>query len=281
MIENLVNLQLKCWHEISFGLQSDSQPNRTDILNVFFTAIQQFTLFAQRFQSFTCISNHDKQILLRDGVLELCFLRGAFNYDMKGKYWRYDERTDAVIYSDHLQIMVTKDLLEKHMQFIKTIKRLRLDEPTYTLLTLIVLLSSDRESLIDSHAVQREQETYLILLKKYMNWKYGSKMSSLLYPKLLFKLTDLGELAETHTDYHLSLCRQELNQIRQKLSTLSIRCDAPKVDSSIAKCELSCVTHPIHWTIRQCITDKSFGNSLYADEELSTSSEGSEKLSSD
>ena len=276
-----MNLQLKCWHEISFGLQSDSQPNRTDILNIFFTAIQQFTLFAQRFQSFTCISNHDKQILLRNGVLELCFLRGAFNYDMKGKYWRYDERSDAVIYSDHLEIMVTKDLLEKHMHFIKTIKRLHLDEPTYTLLSLIVLLSSDRETLVDSHLVQREQERYLLLLKKYMNWRYGIRMSSLLYPKLLLKLTDLRELAETHTDYHLSLCRQELNQIRQKLSSLSIRGDATEIDSSIALCDTSSVNHSIQWTIRQCIKDKSFTNTLYADEELSTSSEGSEKLSSD
>ena len=279
-----MNLRLTCSHEIAFGSQSDGQPNRTDILNILLTVIQQFALFAQKFESFTRVSNRDKQILLRDGVLELCFLRGAFNYDLKGKYWRYEDRSDAVIYSDQLEVMVNKELLEKHMHFIKTMKRLCLDETTYTLVSLIVLLTSDREGLTDSHLVQIEQERYLILLKSYMNWRYGTRMSSLLYPKLLLKLTDLRELAEAHTDHHLSLCRQELNQIKQKLSTLSIRSDASENNYPIVSCgpqlNTSSVNNPIKWTIRKCLSDNCF-NSLYGDEELSTSSEGSEKCSSD
>ena len=265
--------------------QPQSQSNRTDILNIFFTAIQQFTLFAQRFQSFTCLSNQDKQILLRDGVLELCFLRGAFNYDMKGKYWRYDDHSEAVVYSEHLEIMVTKSLVEKHTHFIKTIKRLRLDEATFILLTIIVFLSPDRPALIDTDSVQREQEKYLILLKNYMNWRYGLRMSSLLYPKLLHKLTDLRELAEAHTDYHLSLCKQELNQIKYKLSTLNIRNDAsnlePESNAILAKSNEPVIDQSVQWNIGQCLQNTGLNHYLYGDEELSMSSEGSEKLSSD
>lgn len=286
-----MNLQLRCWREIPFlanrqnepQLESQSepqsQPNRTDILNIFFTAIQQFTLFAQRFQTFTCLSNQDKQILLRDGVLELCFLRGAFNYDLKGKHWRYDHRSEAVIYAEHLEIMVTKSLVEKHLHFIKTIKRLHLDDATYLLLTIIVFLSPDRPELRDTDAVQREQEKYLILLKNYMNWRYGQRMSSLLYPKLLYKLTDLRELAEAHTDYHLSLCKQELTQIKSKLSTLSIRTDASPFEP---ESNTEPVIEPtVEWNIGHSLGHSAAAHGLYVDEELSTSSEGSEKLSSD
>jgi nuclear receptor subfamily 1 group I len=282
-----MNLYIECSKEISFEIKCDtkSNPSRTHILNLFFTAIQQFALFAQRFESFTCISIQDKQILLRDGVLELCFLRGAFLYNMKGKYWQYEDESSSVFYSDHLEIMVTKTLLEKHMNFIKTLKKLHLDETTNILLALIVLLSSDREGLIDSELVQKEQEKYLLLLKSYMNWRYGTNKSSILYPKLLLKLTDLRELAEAHTDYHLLLGKEELEEIQQRLSTLHIGITSgiTKIDTKIC-CDLKVATTSTTspWNIRKSLVGKGLtARSLYADEELSTSSEGSDKLSSD
>jgi nuclear receptor subfamily 1 group I len=282
-----MNLYIECSKEISFEIKCDtkSNPSRTDILNLFFTAIQRFALFAQRFESFTCISIQDKQILLRDGVLELCFLRGAFLYNMKGKYWQYEDESSSVFYSDHLEIMVAKTLLEKHMNFIKTLKKLHLDETTNILLALIVLLSPDREGLIDSQLVQKEQEKYLLLLKSYMNWRYGTNKSSILYPKLLLKLTDLRELAEAHTDYHLLLGKEELEEIQQRLSTLHIGITSgiTKIHTKIC-CDLKLVTtsSTSPWNITKSLVGKGLtAGSLYADEELSTSSEGSDKLSSD
>ncbi|CAG2169241.1 unnamed protein product, partial [Oppiella nova] len=255
LIENIMNQIRKCSQEISFTISgadtsaSTDQRAPIDILQIFFTAIQQFALFVHSFVSLAAIPTQDKQVLLKGGVLELCFLRGAFSYDMRGKHWRYDEQRPAgVIYSDDLQVMLSKDLLEKHMQFIKTIKRLRMDEPTYILLSLVILLTPDREGLTSAQLVQREQEKYLLLLKAYMSWRYGPRVSALLYPKLLLKLADLRELADAHTDYALLLGHRELQQIQHKLTALNIgasnRVDSPTTDPLLCDTPVSARAAP-------------------------------------
>ncbi|XP_054168070.1 thyroid hormone receptor beta-like [Oppia nitens] len=283
LIENIMTKIRKCSQEISFNINCETTAALNadsrvpiDILNIFFTAIQQFALFVHQFDSFASIPAQDKQILLKGGVLELCFLKGAFSYDLRGKHWRYDERSSGVIYSDNLQSLVTKDLLEKHMQFIKTIKILNLDEPTFTMLTLVILLTSDREGLTASQLVQKEQEKYLLLMKAYMNWRYGSQRSSLLFPKLLLKLTDLRELAEAHTDYQLLLGRHELQQIQHKLSTLNTAVDNNHFELT-TQLTINSNDFVPEWTINQCITDPCFTiRGLYPDDELSTGSTTSE-----
>ncbi|CAG2117236.1 unnamed protein product [Medioppia subpectinata] len=313
LIENIMNQIRKCSQEISFditnngvgddgagndGSAADNMRAPIDVLQIFFKAIQQFALFVQTFPAFGAIPTADKQVLLRGGVLELCFLRGAFSYDMRGKHWRYDT---GVIYSDSLQTLLTKDLLEKHMQFIKTVKRLRIDEPTYILLSLVILLTADREGLTAGQLVQSEQEKYLLLLKSYMAWRYGPRVSALLYPKLLLKLADLRELAEAHTDYELLLGRHELRQIQHKLSDINLATipdDYANLLAAQSPDSVNAAANAAHllntfggqqsssavnvWTIGNSITDDSFGTNrgLY-DDELSTSSEGSERLLSD
>lgn len=46
--------------------------------------------------------------------------------------------------------------------------------------------------------------------RKYMNWRYGPHNATIMYPRLLIKLTDLRELNDQHNEYNLKLAKQEV-----------------------------------------------------------------------
>lgn len=199
--------------------------------DMFFTSIQQLALFAQRVHLFTAVEPGDQQILLRGAVLEMCFIWSGYLFDVRISAWP-DARlcrcsTDAglpFLAADDLRPLIKGDLFEKHMNFIKSFKDLDVDEVSVMLLSVIVLLTSDRPGLSDavSQVVSTEQDRYLMLLKNYMSWRYGERASAHMYPKLLLKLPDLRELSEKLTDYQLLLCRSEVEQVHTRLANLKL-----------------------------------------------------------
>ncbi|GFT26745.1 nuclear hormone receptor E75 [Nephila pilipes] len=231
IIEFLVNAYEESYNEVPFSdhlHKSVPSPGRTrtEILDMFFTAVKQFTNFSQRLETFSKIQQHDKEILLRTGVLELCFIRGAYIYDEKLSRWPHTGKPmykdSPTLDSDDIKKLVSAELFEKHMEFIRSIKDLHLDEATIMLLLVIVLMSPDRPGLENEVLVAEEQEKFYILMKKYMQWRYGEENTLVLYPKLLLRLPDLRELNDNHTDYNLRLATEEVQQIQQKLSSLKI-----------------------------------------------------------
>lgn len=239
-IEMLVNAYEISYYEVPFSenLQSSSGTStgrtRTEILDMFFTAVKQFTNFSQRLEKFRKIHQHDQEILLRTGVLELCFIRGAYVYDEKLARWPHTGkplyRDSPTLDAEDIKKLVSAELFEKHMEFIRSIKELHPDEATTMLLLVIILLSPDRPGLKNELLVAEEQEKFYILMKKYMSWRYGEEHTVVLYPKLLLRLPDLRELNDNHTDYNLKLGSDEILQIQQKLSSL-------KIDSCFQKSE--------------------------------------------
>lgn len=192
---------------------------------MFFTSIQQLALFAQRVRS--AIEPADQQTLLRGAVLEMCFIWSGFLFDTRANGWpdpklcRHADAGLPFLAADDLRPLIRGDLFEKHMTFINSIKELDVDEVSVMLLSVIVL-HSDRPGLSNANAVSQEQERYLILLKHYMNWRFGEPAAALMYPKLLLKLPDLRELAEKLTDYQLLLCREEIEQVHTRLANLKL-----------------------------------------------------------
>lgn len=63
-------------------------------------------------------------------------------------------------------------------------KRLRVDEPIAMLLIMTVLFSPERIPVEDKVKINRSQEKYLLLLKKYVSWKFGSATGSKIYPQV-------------------------------------------------------------------------------------------------
>lgn len=82
-----------------------------------------------------------------------------------------------------MQRLVSRELFEMHITFIFHMKRLRIDEPIAMLLIMTVLFSPERIPVNNLAKIGRSQERYLMLLKKYVNWKFGHAAGSRIYPQ--------------------------------------------------------------------------------------------------
>lgn len=83
-----------------------------------------------------------------------------------------------------MQRLVSKELFEMHITFILHMKKLRIDEPIAMLLIMTVLFSPERIPVENKVKVNRSQEKYLMLLKKYVTWKFGATAGARVYPQV-------------------------------------------------------------------------------------------------
>ena len=216
----------------SGGRENERSPeggvrSRARILELFFTSVQQLSCFSQKLSVFSKISPTDQEKLLRAAVLEMCLVMSGFSYDCANNCWpdaslaRYQNQ--GVILNAHdLNQMMNPDLFEKHMSLTRGIKDMKLDEVSLMILCVIILLSPDRTGLQNPLVISKEQENYLLLLRNYMNWRFGEHISRLLYPRLLLKLPDLRELADVLTDHQINLCREEMQEVQLRLKNLNL-----------------------------------------------------------
>lgn len=107
------------------GLPARHLVTRSYVLQLFYSAIRQFSNFAQQLSSFQRIRlATDRETLLRASVLEMLFLRSALAYDARLKGWRGPESSsetdEALIYFEDVRELVDDErLLEKHKRFMK------------------------------------------------------------------------------------------------------------------------------------------------------------------
>ncbi|XP_037803627.1 ecdysone-induced protein 75B-like [Penaeus monodon] len=171
-------------------------------------------------------TKRDQGSLLRGGILEMSLIRGVQSFDTDNNRW---PNTKEQIYKDaptlrveDMKKLVSCELYDMHMKFIFSMKDLNVDEPVMMLLLLIVLFTSDRPGLQETARIQARQDHYLQLIRKYMNWRYGPHNATIMYPRLLIKLTDLRELNDQHNEYNLKLAKQEVAEIQMQLGQLNL-----------------------------------------------------------
>ncbi|CAL4131276.1 unnamed protein product, partial [Meganyctiphanes norvegica] len=219
-IEQIIIKYRRAYREIPYRKDlreySTNMPS-LQIVNMFTTVVRRFAYFAQLFPDFCELPPQDQSILLRNGILDMCLIRGVQAYDTENNRW---PNTNQVIYKDaatlrieDMKKLVSSKLYETNIKFITSMKELNLDEPVLMILLMILLFTTDQPGLIENKKVQITQEKYLMHLRKYMTWRYGPKNTSLLYPKLLMKLTDLRELNDQHNEYNLRLADQEVKEV--------------------------------------------------------------------
>lgn len=108
-----------------------------------------------------------------------------------------------VLSRERLEHFLGEQLSNKFFSFVKQIQECHLDEAMILLVALVVLLNPERNPLIDCKHITAEQESYLDLLERYMQWKFGSALSGTLFAKLLINLTNLRELGELFAEFQL------------------------------------------------------------------------------
>ena len=79
---------------------------------------------------------------------------------------------------------MSQELFAKYTKFIKSIHEMNMDQISVIILCIILLLTPDRVGLAPSSIeyINRQQEKYLLLLQRYMTWKFGHAASSVLFP---------------------------------------------------------------------------------------------------
>lgn len=98
-----------------------------------------------------------------------------------------------------MEKLVSKDLYHMHMQFINGIQELNADEPTVMILLLIVLFYPERGPLEQQEHISKVQEKYLLLLNKYVQWRYGP-LSNKIFPKVR-KINNCGIFYESSLNF--------------------------------------------------------------------------------
>lgn len=272
--------------------------NDEEIVQLFLNCVYQFANFSKRcLPIFKFLKLSDQQILLRSGIIELCFLRAAFCFKhgmfyrtilkqnsrfsngvqpigqqslqfdlpgcdqfsqesddqfgrLNGKQFdaqlnhdfdpnQFNHKNDlptsqfqfassngvrpkeqserqeptanfeyrfgkAPVLAKHsLESFLGEQLSNKFFSFVKQIQECNLDEAMVLLVALVVLLNPERNQLISCKQITGEQEAYLDLLERYMQWKFGSSLSGTLFARLLINLTNLRELGELFAEFQL------------------------------------------------------------------------------
>ncbi|KAK7069111.1 Ligand binding domain of hormone receptors [Halocaridina rubra] len=228
-IERAVRNYRRAYNEVPYRNDlkefNEGRPS-VQIINMFTTVVRRFAFFARLFPEFCNLPAQDQGTLLRGGILEMSLIRGVQSFDTEHNRW---PDTSHQMYKDaptlrieDMKKLVSGELYEMHVKFIHSTKELNVDEPVMMLLLLIVLFTSDRAGLLAGDVIQAQQDHYVHLMRVYMNWRYGPNNASILYPKLLFKLTDLRELNDQHTEYNLKLAKQEVAEIQLQLGKLNL-----------------------------------------------------------
>lgn len=196
--------------------QTTEAQTTEDIIQLFLNCVYQFSSFAKKLDFFKDLKLKDQQILLRSSIIELCFLRAAYQLQQDTFYRtilieNYNEYSECdyqfsrvpVLKMQKLEQFLGEQLINKFLSFVKQIQECNLDEAIVILTILIVLLNPERNQLINCKYISSEQEFFLNILERYMQFKFGSNLSSTLFAKLLMTLPDLRELAELFAEFQL------------------------------------------------------------------------------
>ena len=60
-----------------------------------------------------------------------------------------------------------------HLTFISAMHKIGVDEGILMMLSIIVLFTAEQPDLIDRDSIAATQDNYIMLLKRYCDWKYG------------------------------------------------------------------------------------------------------------
>lgn len=143
---------------------------------MFTTGIRRWATFARSLTEFNALCREDQATILKAAIMQLSILRAVASFRMDDKEWRVntpvDEYTPSLSLKD-VQRLLSPQLAEMHLAFISSMHKMRVDEPTIMLLSLITLFNPDRGDLINREQIAKTQDDYILLLKRYCVWKYG------------------------------------------------------------------------------------------------------------
>lgn len=174
-----IHFHVPQWRQVPFGTevtQNSTPRSGLQVISMFTTGIRRWAAFARSLTEFSSLCRQDQATLLQAAVMQLSILRAVASFRMTDKEWRINTPVNEFAPSlslEDVQRLLSPQLAEMHLTFISSVQKLKVDEPTIMLLSLITLFTPERSDLVARESIAKAQEQYILLLERYCSWKYG------------------------------------------------------------------------------------------------------------
>ncbi|XP_076042829.1 nuclear hormone receptor HR96-like [Oratosquilla oratoria] len=205
--------------------QDMTNPSLINVINLTDIAIRRLIKMSKRISSFKSLCQEDQIALLKGGCTEMMILRSVSAYDPDKDSWKIQQDHDRY---KNIKLKVLKaaqgNVYEEHKRFILAFNQeWRQDHNIMLLLSAIALFTPDRPNIIHSEAIRHEQCSYLYLLKRYLECKYGGCEGRTIYCRLLERVNHLHILNENHVRVFLEVNPQEVEPLLIEIFDLKQR----------------------------------------------------------
>ncbi|CAN7987026.1 unnamed protein product [Ixodes hexagonus] len=194
-------------------LACDPEPSLVDVINMTDHAIRRLIKMSKRIAAFKSLCQEDQVALLKGGSTELMLLRSVMSYDAERDCWK---GPDPRLMSIKLDILkeARGNVYEEHKKFINAFRpEWRIDENIMLLLSAITLFTPERPNLVHRDVVTFEQDTYLYLLRRYLDTIYSGCESRSVFLQLIRNLEDMRTLNENQVSILVDLNPHEVEPL--------------------------------------------------------------------
>lgn len=194
-------------------LACDPEPSLVDVINMTDHAIRRLIKMSKRIAAFKSLCQEDQLALLKGGSTELMLLRSVMSYDAERDCWK---GPDPRLMSIRLDILkeARGNVYEEHKRFINAFRpEWRLDENIMLLLSAITLFTPERPNLVHRDVVTFEQDTYLHLLRRYLDTRYTGCEGRSVFLQLIRNLEDMRTLNENQVSILVDLNPREVEPL--------------------------------------------------------------------
>lgn len=221
MIQELVD-----FYDLSFTVDLEPlihikqiDPSLNQLVNQSSITVLRIIKFSKRLDEFARLSQECQIGILKGTWIHILLLRSVSLYDSVRDVWvtpKGDIPTEILKNATgYVQ------LHDDHVNYCKSFKSLIGDDLTIiVVLLVIVLFSPEGVHVVTRGVVANVQDKYLVLLKHYLEAKYGYGRTAQIFPDLMAKLKELKDLAEVHCKYLLDLNPSDVEPIMLEILDL-------------------------------------------------------------
>lgn len=208
-----------------YNFKDHSNLSLINIINLTEIAIRRLIKMSKRISAFKSLCQEDQIALLKGGCTEMMILRSVCAYDPDKDSWKIQQDHDRF---KNIKLKVLKaapgNVYEEHKRFILAFQpEWRRDHNIIFLLSAITLFNHERPNIIHADAIKHEQCSYLYLLKRYLECKYGGCEGRTVYHRLLERINHLHILSENHIRVFLEVNPQEVEPLLIEIFDLKQR----------------------------------------------------------
>ncbi|XP_077997554.1 nuclear receptor subfamily 1 group D member 2-like [Glandiceps talaboti] len=185
---------------VSNGIAIETGDNHTSIWETFTdrftTAIKHVVEFAKRIPGFSDLDPRDEVTLLKAGCFEVLLLRLWKLFDTEKKTLTF--LSGQKLTQEELHRFGLGNLLDSMFDFADRLNSIQLTDSEVALFAAAILVSSDREGLIEPKPVAQLQEKIVHALKLLMAHNHPNDITA--FAKILVRIPDLRNMNRIHSE---------------------------------------------------------------------------------